>query len=105
LTGFKNRHDLRQFRKQGEAASASSPELLENARVSLQTLLGNYSPEDIWNGDETGLFWKMEPSRVLARSKLSGHKKDKSRITLFCAVNSLGTEKMKLSFIHQHQRP
>jgi len=47
----------------------------------------------------------MEPSRVLARSKLSGHKKDKSRITIFCAVNSLGTEKMKLSFIHQHRRP
>nr|CAG8597017.1 7039_t:CDS:2 [Entrophospora candida] len=23
-------------------------------------------PEDIWNGDETGLFWKMEPSCVLA---------------------------------------
>jgi len=105
LAGFKHRHGLRQFRKQGEAASAPSLELLENARVSLQTLLGNYSPEDIWNGDETGLFWKMEPSRVLARSKLSGHKKDKSRITLFCAVNSLGTEKMKLSFIHQHRRP
>jgi hypothetical protein len=105
LTGFKNRHGLRQFRKQGEAASAPSVEQLENERISLQTLLSVYSPEDIWNGDETGLFWKMEPSRVLARTKLSGHKKDKSRITIFCAANSLGTEKMRLSFIHRYRRP
>ena len=105
LTGFKNRHGLRQFRKQGESASAPSVEQLENERISLQTLLGAYSPENIWNGDETGLFWKMEPSRVLAHAKLSGHKKDKSRVSIFCAANSLGTEKMKLSFIHKHQRP
>src|SRR5206468_7595189 len=44
LTGFKNRHGLRQFRKQGESASAPSVEELENERISLQTLLGAYSP-------------------------------------------------------------
>ncbi|CAG8766747.1 12881_t:CDS:2, partial [Rhizophagus irregularis] len=32
-------------------------------RFALQQLLAPYNPEDIWNGDETGLFWKMEPSR------------------------------------------
>ena len=105
LAGFKNRNGLRQFRKQGESASAPPAEQLENERKSLRAFLRIYKPEDIWNGDETGLFWRMEPSRVLARTKLSGHKKDKSRVTIFCATNSLGTEKMKLSFIYRHRKP
>ena len=43
----------------------------------------------------------MEPSCVLTRSKLLSQKR---QITLFCAVNSLGTEKMKLSFIRNHNQ-
>ena len=105
LAGFKSRNGLRQFRKQGESASAPPAEQLENERKLLRQLLRTYKPEDIWNGDETGLFWRMEPSRVLARTKLSGHKKDKSRVTIFCATNSIGTEKMKLSFIYRHKKP
>ncbi|CAB5358695.1 unnamed protein product [Rhizophagus irregularis] len=70
--------------KQGEAESAPSAELIERDRFALQQLLAFYNPEDIWNGDETGLFWKMEPFRVLARNFLSGHKKEKSRVTIFC---------------------
>ncbi|CAB4402495.1 unnamed protein product [Rhizophagus irregularis] len=49
--------------KQGEAESAPSTESIERDRFALQQLLAPYNPEDIWNGDETGLFWKMEPSR------------------------------------------
>ena len=59
----------------------------------MQEFLKSYNPENIWNGDETGLFWKMEPSRVLARGPISGHKKEKSRVTIFCATNATGTEK------------
>ena len=105
LTGFKKRNGLRQFKKQGEASSAPSPESIEADRLALQQFLKSYDLEDIWNGDETGLFWKMEPSRVLARGPLSGHKKEKSRVTIFCCTNATGTEKMSLSFIHKHKTP
>lgn len=105
LTGFKKRHGLRQFQKQGEALSAPSAESIENDRIALQQFLNHYDPEDIWNGDETGLFWKMEPSRVLAHGPISGHKKEKSRITIFCAANATGTEKMALTFIHKYKTP
>ncbi|CAB4487874.1 unnamed protein product [Rhizophagus irregularis] len=98
LGGFKKRHGLRQFKKQDEAESAPSAESIERDRFALQQLLAPYNPEDIWNGDETGLFWKMEPSRVLARNSLSGHKKEKSRVTIFCATNTTGSEKMTLTF-------
>ena len=47
----------------------------------------------------------MEPSRVLARIPLSGHKKEKSRVTIFCAANATGTEKMTLTFIHKYKSP
>lgn len=105
LCGFKKRHGLRQFKKQGEASSAPSAESIEADRLALQQFLKSYNPEDIWNGDETGLFWKMEPSRVLARGPLSGHKKEKSRVTIFCCTNATGTEKMALSFIHKYKTP
>ncbi|CAB4388719.1 unnamed protein product [Rhizophagus irregularis] len=72
LGGFKKRHGLRQFKKQGEASSAPSAESLEIDRLALQQFLESYNPENIWNGDETGLFWKMEPSRVLAHGPISG---------------------------------
>src|SRR2546423_11996546 len=50
-----------------------------------------------------GLFWKMEPSRILARTSLSGHKKEKSCVIIFCAANATKTEKMALTFIHKYK--
>ncbi|CAB5360689.1 unnamed protein product [Rhizophagus irregularis] len=99
LGGFKKRHGLCQFKKQGEAESAPSAESIERDRLALQQFLTTYNPEDIWNGDETGLFWKMEPSRVLARNSLSGHKKEKSRVTIFCATNATDETQEKLDSI------
>src|SRR3954454_663008 len=78
---------------------------LENDRLALQQFLESYNHEDIWNGDETGLFWKMEPSRVLAHGPISGHKKEKTRVTIFCVTNATGTEKMALTFIHKYKTP
>ncbi|GBB83603.1 hypothetical protein RclHR1_01030018 [Rhizophagus clarus] len=88
-----------------ETSSAPSVESIENDRLALQEFLKSYNPEDIWNGDETGLFWKMELSRVLAHDSIFGHKKEKFQITIFYAVNAIGTEKMALSFIHKHKTP
>ncbi|CAB5335269.1 unnamed protein product [Rhizophagus irregularis] len=99
LGGFKKRHGLRQFKKQGEAESAPSAESIERDHLALQQFLTPYNPEDIWNGDETGLFWKMEPSRVLARNSLSGHKKEKSRVIIFCATNATDETQEKLDSI------
>ncbi len=64
-----------------------------------------YNSEDIWNGDETGLFWKMEPSRVLVRTPLSDHKKEKSWVIIFYIANATGIEKITLIFIHKYKSP
>ncbi len=45
----------------------------------------------------------MEPSRVLACNSLSGYKKEKSQITIFCVTNTTDSEKMTLTFIHKYK--
>jgi hypothetical protein len=40
----------------------------------------------------------MKPFRVLARTPISGHKKEKSRVTIFCCANATGTEEITLTF-------
>ena len=35
-------------------------------RKNIQNILKDYSPNDIFNVDETGLYWKMEPNRTLS---------------------------------------
>ena len=35
-------------------------------RKNLQNILKDYLPNDIFNVDETGLYWKIEPNRTLS---------------------------------------
>ena len=65
VVGFKRRHKIECYLKHGEAASAPL-EALDDMRKNLQNILMNYSPDDIFNADETGLYWKMEPNRTLS---------------------------------------
>ncbi|CAB4493929.1 unnamed protein product [Rhizophagus irregularis] len=66
VAGFKKRHNLESYVKHGEAASAPSEEDLNEMRKDLQNILKEYSPDDIFNIDKTGLYWKMEPNRTLS---------------------------------------
>ncbi|CAG8822568.1 5904_t:CDS:2, partial [Gigaspora rosea] len=56
ISRFKRRNGLRQVTIHGEAGSAPL-ETLPAERVKLQELLSYYDPEDIYNADETGLFY------------------------------------------------
>ncbi|PKB91980.1 hypothetical protein RhiirA5_387930, partial [Rhizophagus irregularis] len=52
IGGFKKRHNLSCYLKQGEAASAPLDKL-DEFRKNLQDLIRNYSLEDVFNCDET----------------------------------------------------
>lgn len=56
LESIKNRLGLRLHVRHGEAGSAS-PETVTAERARLQELLSGYSLGDIFNGDETGLYY------------------------------------------------
>jgi hypothetical protein len=47
---------------------------LNTMQENLRQMLKDYSPEDIFNCDETGLFWKMKPSRMISNGQISGTK-------------------------------
>jgi hypothetical protein len=66
LDGFKKRHGIVFKQPQGEAGDIDM-EAVENWRRSvLQQKLAEFSEDDIFNVDETGLFWKLLPSKTLA---------------------------------------
>lgn len=62
---------------------------------------------DIFNVDETGLFFKCTPAKTLAfkGEKCSGGKRSKDRITLLVGANMDGTEKLPLLMIGKSRNP
>ena len=72
---------------------------------SLQTIAGEYPQEDIYNMDETGLFWKMLFSRGLLSQPQPGMKKDKARISLALCINATGTDRLPIWIIGKAKTP
>ena len=71
---FKQRNGLQRVNFSGEANSAPLTTLPEE-RARLRKLLSSYNREDIYNADETGLFFRMEPNQTLSTGAVAGHKK------------------------------
>jgi hypothetical protein len=61
----------------------------------VRDLVAQYGPENTYNMDETGLFWKLVPERTLATEAGSGGKKSKDRITLALTCNGDGSDKLE----------
>lgn len=74
LSKFKKRHSLRRIICHGEANSAPL-ESLSTERQKLKKLLSDYNIEDIFNADETSLFFRMEPTQTIATGPMAGKKK------------------------------
>ncbi|CAB5293256.1 unnamed protein product [Rhizophagus irregularis] len=53
------------MKKKGEADSAPIDELLQ-MRAELREILQAYELKDIWNCDETALFWHLESFKTIA---------------------------------------
>lgn len=67
LYRFKKRHGIRQLAVQGEKLSADDVAMVEFC-YDLEKLITEHDlkPEQVYNGDETGLYWKAMPRRTLA---------------------------------------
>jgi hypothetical protein len=74
---------------------------------SLPSLLGGYEPRDIYNADETGLFFNVLPDRTLAHKAESCHggKYSKNRLTVLLCVNSDGSDKQVPIVIGKSPKP
>ena len=111
LNNFKNRYKIKQYEIYGESGSISQ-ELVEIARKECREFikkwleLGNgRSIKDIFNLDETALFYKLLPNRTLASSVVEGKKVNKERITIAIISNADGSEKIKPLVIGKFAKP
>lgn len=104
LAGFKERYNIKDRRRHGESAEVDDTQMMADIAI-LQTRLARYSPEDQYNCDETGLFWKMIPDRSLSTVPIPGNKKEKVRITIHHCVNATGSHKLQPWIVGRYQRP
>jgi hypothetical protein len=89
----------------GDAASADT-EAAENFVHEFKNIIseGNYSPEQVWNVDETGLNWKRMPTTTfMSREETSnaGIKTLKNRLTLMLGGNASGDTKLEPLLVYQ----
>ena len=76
-------------------------------REKIHFLINNYLPCNIYNFDETGLFYRGLPSRTLCISsdKCKNGKFSKERITIGLCCNLDGTDKLRPIVIGKSAKP
>lgn len=103
LTGFQNRANIKYRIQHGEAGSLANE--AESAMAKIRQATRSFAPQDIFNCDESALFWKMTPDRSLSTRSVPGRKKQKARISILFCCNSDGSERLPLLIIGTAKRP
>ena len=104
---FKKRNGLAFKTVCGEAASVDEGVVEDWIREKLPRIIANYEPRNIFNADESALFFRMLPSKTLAEKSdpCIGDKKSKDRLSILICTNMDGSEKEKLVVIGKFARP
>ena len=103
LSRWKTRNDIVYKRQHGEKKDADY-DLADHWMTNvLPELLLSYKPEDIYNADETGIYYRAHPDGTLTEKKveISGGKKMKDRVTALVACNMSGSDKRRLLVIRK----
>ena len=104
LIRFQKRHGLKSRKKYREEGSVDPDDVIRGRRNTLaETLM--YDACDVYNMDECGVFYRMQPDRSIGSKKTKGVKKEKSRITVALAVNADGSHKLPLFFYWKRNAP
>lgn len=106
---FKRRFGIRYLKISGEKLS-SHPEYVKPFQEKLNSKIEelNLTLSQIYNADETGLFWKLLPDKTFVSSlelTAPGRKTDKQRITFLACANATGSHKLKPLVIGKAKSP
>ncbi|XP_055617640.1 tigger transposable element-derived protein 4-like [Toxorhynchites rutilus septentrionalis] len=104
---FVKRNGLSFKTASGESAAVDVGAAEQFKSDALPLLIADYSPQDIFNMDETGLFFKCLPNKTYCfkSDKCHGGKNSKERITVVVATNMDGSEKLELLVIGKSAKP
>ena len=109
LSKFNTRHGIKNVQLRGEILSSDlstiDPFREELAKVIVEE---GYSRDQVFNADETGLWWRMTPSSSLNSGRVTraaNFKKAKDRVTLLACTNASGSHRLPLVFINKSAKP
>ncbi len=95
----------------GEGAEVNKSNLgLLVALDDFYAIVAQYDPENVYNMDETGLFFRLLPRYSLLMldediSTTKGKKKSKDRVSLIVCANAVGTHKILCPLIGKPKAP
>lgn len=106
---FKKRFSFRDLKICGEKLS-SRPDLLPQFQSKLNEIIESegFLDAQIYNADESALFYKMLPDKTLVHEKeknAPGRKMCKERITFMCCSNKAGDHKLDIIVIGKSRNP
>ncbi|KAI0999346.1 hypothetical protein K3495_g8852 [Podosphaera aphanis] len=104
LGSFKKRYGIKSQPRHGEDGSVNEAVVTQQL-VQVQEMATEYHPDDIYNYDESGLFWKMTPERGLSSTSVTGSKKNKAKVTAHYCCNTSGRDKVPIWFIGTSANP
>ena len=105
LHRFKQRHGIANHVLSGESAGVDR-QLISDGQERAVLAMRDYALKDIYNMDETGLFYRMLPDRSLSTTdKTKGTKKLKERLTVALACNADGSDKLRPLVIGHAKKP
>ncbi|XP_024591404.1 CENPB DNA-binding domain-containing protein 1 [Neophocaena asiaeorientalis asiaeorientalis] len=102
---FKERHCLPHFKMSSAAPGKEDvyPEILKSIIQE-----GEYTPQQVFNVDETGLYWKRMPERTfisVEEKAEPGFKSSKDRLMLLLGGNAAGDFKLKPLLVYHSENP
>lgn len=104
LQKFKKRNSFQLKKLYGETCEVNETDLLPFLKV-FQEKSKIYSLDHIYNMDETGLFYKLIPSKTVTKKIRKGHKLIKDRFSVSLCSNFTGSHKCKPLIIGKFAKP
>ena len=106
INRWKQRHNVGSKTVCGESESVKADAVNYWLATTLSVILAEFAPSDIFNSDETGLFWCTIPKHKLTfkGQQCKGGKQSKARITVLVAASMAG-EKLPVLVIGRSAKP
>lgn len=106
LMNFKRRNGLICRKICGESGTVTNDVCLD-WREELKPILEEFEGRDIFNADETGLFFKCLPDKTFTtqHDDCNDGKRSKERVTVLLGANMDGSEKLELFMIGKSAKP